>query len=93
MPRPCPFVSCRYHLGNDAHVGIYERRPVVLRLHEHPDEMSETCALDVADRVAPRALSLEQVATLTGSSIATTTSALVTAFARQHIQHDEDEVA
>ena len=48
MERPCPYVSCKYHLYIDVH-------PVrgAIKLN-FPDldvwEMSETCALDVADR-------------------------------------------
>lgn len=44
LPRPCPYVGCRYHLaievtarGDIAHIG-------------DPAEMAETCALDIADR-------------------------------------------
>lgn len=44
--RPCPWWTCRYHLGADV-----DRRG---RLHVHfdPDDAEgrETCALDVADR-------------------------------------------
>lgn len=38
--RPCPFVSCRHHLGLDESM-----------LHEHPDwdDGRETCSLDIAD--------------------------------------------
>jgi len=48
MERPCPYVSCKYHLFIDVH-------PVrgAIKLN-FPDlevwEMTETCALDVADR-------------------------------------------
>lgn len=48
MERPCPYVSCKYHLFLDVH-------PVrgAIKLN-FPDlevwEMTETCALDVADR-------------------------------------------
>jgi hypothetical protein len=46
-PRPCPWVSCRYHLALD----ITDRGAAQLR---HPNlevwEVDETCALDVADR-------------------------------------------
>ena len=48
MERPCPYVSCKYHLYIDVH-------PVrgTIKLN-FPDveiwEMTETCALDVADR-------------------------------------------
>lgn len=44
--RPCPWVSCRWHLLVD---GVYGNGDVKL---SHPDveAMPETCALDVADR-------------------------------------------
>ena len=48
MERPCPYVSCKYHLFIDVH-------PVrgAIKLN-FPDlevwEMTETCSLDVADR-------------------------------------------
>jgi hypothetical protein len=48
MERPCPFVSCTYHLYIDVHP---VRGSIKLNF---PDveiwEMTETCALDVADR-------------------------------------------
>ena len=48
--RPCPFVSCRYHLALDV-----APRNGSIKLN-HPsleiDEMPDTCALDVADRGA-----------------------------------------
>lgn len=56
MERPCPFVSCKYHLYIDVH-------PVrgAIKLN-FPDlevwEMTETCALDVADRSG---ITLEEV--------------------------------
>ena len=47
-PRPCPFVSCKYHLYLDVHP---ETGSIKINF---PDlevwEMAETCALDVADR-------------------------------------------
>jgi hypothetical protein len=48
MERPCPFVSCKYHLYIDVH-------PVRGSIKVNfPDrevwEMTESCALDVADR-------------------------------------------
>ncbi len=48
MERPCPFVSCKYHLYIDVH-------PVRGSIKVNfPDvevwEMTDTCALDVADR-------------------------------------------
>lgn len=46
-PRPCPWVSCRWHLYLDV-------SPVGSIKLNHPDkepwELEETCALDVADR-------------------------------------------
>jgi hypothetical protein len=48
MERPCPYVSCKYHLYIDVHP---LRGSIKLNF---PDveiwEMTETCALDVADR-------------------------------------------
>lgn len=48
MERPCPYVSCKYHLFIDVHP---IRGSIKLNF---PDvdlwEMEETCALDVADR-------------------------------------------
>ncbi len=48
LERPCPFVSCKYHLYIDVHP---VRGSIKLNF---PDlevwEMTETCALDVADR-------------------------------------------
>jgi hypothetical protein len=47
-PRPCPFVSCQYHLFLD----VLERTGTI-RLnfpHLEPWQLVETCALDVADR-------------------------------------------
>ena len=48
-PRPCPCVSCKYHLAFDIHP-----RTGSIKLN-FPDlevwEMRETCALDVAERI------------------------------------------
>lgn len=47
-PRPCPFVSCRYHLALDVDPEVG-----TIRLnwpHLEIDQLAETCALDVADR-------------------------------------------
>ncbi len=56
MERPCPFVSCKYHLYIDVHP---VRGSIKLNF---PDlevwEMSETCALDIADRSG---ITLEEV--------------------------------
>lgn len=46
-PRPCPYVSCRHHLAIEANPNgsiTFNFRDV------EPDEMAETCSLDVADR-------------------------------------------
>jgi hypothetical protein len=48
MERPCPFVACKYHLYIDVH-------PVRGSIKVNfPDvevwEMTDTCALDIADR-------------------------------------------
>lgn len=57
--RPCPWASCRHHLLIDSVTADLD-----LRSHfTDPDEMSETCSLDVADRGAAR---LEDVATIFG---------------------------
>lgn len=93
MPRPCPFVSCRYHLGSDAHASIYETRSQLIRLRERPEDMDETCALDVADRSSPRERSLAEIASLLGLSIGVAASALSTATARQRGGDERDEVA
>ena len=45
-PRPCPWVSCRHHLFFDEVRG--KPRPTWPGLE--PDELPETCSLDVADR-------------------------------------------
>ncbi len=48
MDRPCPFISCKYHLYVDVHP---VRGSIKMNF---PDlevwEMTETCALDIADR-------------------------------------------
>ena len=58
-PRPCPWVSCKYHLYLDV---APQTGSIKLNF---PDlevwEMSETCALDVADRGG---ITLEDVGTL-----------------------------
>lgn len=47
-PRPCPFVSCQYHLYLDV---LPATGAIKLNFPDlEPDELEETCALDVADR-------------------------------------------
>lgn len=64
-PRPCPFVSCKYHLYLDA-----SPKTGSLKIN-FPDlevwELKETCALDIADRqadVEEDTLTLEKIADL-----------------------------
>jgi len=51
-PRPCPYVTCRYHLGLDVTRGgsVYMPWPQM-----DPWEVPETCALDAAEQ-GPRTL-------------------------------------
>lgn len=46
-PRPCPYVSCQHHLYLD----VTEAGSIKKNFPDlEPEEMRETCALDVADR-------------------------------------------
>ena len=45
--RPCPFVSCRWHLAIDI---SYKGALKINFPDREVDELAETCALDVADR-------------------------------------------
>jgi len=48
-PRPCPYVACKYSLFLD--VTGRHRSSITLNFPDlEPDEMTESCALDVADR-------------------------------------------
>ena len=48
MERPCPFVSCKYHLYLDVHP---VRGSIKVNFTDiEVWEMTETCALDIADR-------------------------------------------
>jgi hypothetical protein len=47
-PRPCPYVSCKHHLYLDV-----SARTGAIKLNFpdlEPDELAESCALDIADR-------------------------------------------
>ncbi len=56
--RPCPFVSCRYHLAIDV-LPSGKVRPRFRRI----DKMTESCTLDVAQRTASTgAIEVEDVA-------------------------------
>ena len=52
VPRPCPFVSCRYNLYLD--ISVNGRR-IRINFKGEPDEMSVSCALDLAED-GPRGL-------------------------------------
>lgn len=60
IPRPCPYVSCRFNLALDvtANGGIKVNFPIVVDGMVEPDwdNMPASCALDVADE-GPRTLS------------------------------------
>lgn len=63
-PRPCPWLGCRHHLGNDEHDGIV--RVDVSRLS---NAALPTCSLDVAEgkiEGVPQILDVEQIAGITG---------------------------
>lgn len=47
MPRPCPYVACKWHLAFDITPagGLVENFPGL-----ELDQLADTCALDVADR-------------------------------------------
>jgi hypothetical protein len=66
VPRPCPFVSCKWHLYLDADGGgsIRFNFPDL-----EPDEMGESCALDVADEGGATLDEIGQVANLTRERI------------------------
>lgn len=56
--RPCPWAGCKYHLYST----VEETGSLRVTFPElEPDELQETCALDVADR---RGLTLEEVGEL-----------------------------
>ena len=55
IPRPCPFVSCKYHLYLD----VLRSGSIKLNFPDlEPDELEHSCCLDLADRGG---LLLEQV--------------------------------
>lgn len=62
--RPCPFISCRYHLHADvAPNGVV----TVLSTEETPLDIAHTCALDVVDE-HPDGVSREEIAVITRTS-------------------------
>ena len=64
MPRPCPFVSCRYHLYLDVSTkGKIKVNPLVCGIEEIDQALTilpDTCAIDVANR-NPDGITLEQI--------------------------------
>ena len=61
--RPCPWYGCRYHLGLDVTpAGAIKVSEIEL------EDMADTCAMDVADRVTAGDVSLDQVAEALGVS-------------------------
>lgn len=57
--RPCPFVSCRHHLALDIHP---ERGSIKVNFPDlEPDELPQTCALDIAE---VGGITLEQIASV-----------------------------
>lgn len=64
--RPCPFVSCRHHLYLD----VNPRTGAIKMNFPHLQvwEMTETCALDLADQAGKRGLSLGALARAMGLS-------------------------
>lgn len=63
-PRPCPWVSCRYHLAVD----VTATQTKVIRPELPVEEMADTCALDVAVQ-HPEGLRQEDVAAILDLSI------------------------
>lgn len=65
--RPCPFVSCKYHLYLDVNP---ETGSLKINFPERePWELSETCALDVADRAGMTLEEVGQILNLTRERI------------------------
>lgn len=44
-PRPCPWIACRYHLYLD----VTDRGSIRINHAGEPDELVDSCALDMAD--------------------------------------------
>jgi hypothetical protein len=59
--RPCPWVGCRYHLY--LHVNPETGRIAMAYPDLEPDEIGESCSLDVADRGG---VTLEEVGAIMG---------------------------
>lgn len=64
VPRPCPYVGCRYHLYLDVNEDTGGLR---IAMDGEPWEMAESCALDVVDR-HPDGLRMGGIGTVMGVS-------------------------
>lgn len=63
-PRPCPWVSCRHHLYLEVHESGIDSAYIRLNRPElQPEDMTESCSLDVADRTES---TLEQTGQILG---------------------------
>ena len=65
--RPCPFTGCRYNLYLEVTEAGSLRLP---RANVPPEEMSESCALDVADRGPHRRQRIAHLLGLTNMRVA-----------------------
>ena len=61
VPRPCPYVGCKYHLYLD----VQDSGNLRLGFDGEPWEMAESCALDVADN-NPDGITLEETGKILG---------------------------
>lgn len=61
--RPCPWYGCRHHLGLDVSPSGSMKVSVI-----ELEDMTDTCSLDVADRVTAGDVALDQVGDLLGVS-------------------------
>lgn len=93
--RPCPFVSCKHHLYLD----VRENGSIVLNFPDMaPDDMPETCTLDVADDGgatleeigAHMNLTRERVRQLENRALAKVRAALASNGARELLGDDDD---
>jgi hypothetical protein len=64
-PRPCPLISCRHHLGVDVTFAGGLR----LYFRDGPEELAESCALDVADRGGHSLLEVAAILGVSGERI------------------------
>lgn len=56
-PRPCPWVGCRYHM----YLEVTEDGGLRFSTWLQPEEMTESCVLDIADRGELEAVSVARV--------------------------------